>query len=533
MVAQIEIPAALQDSGAQVTELLVHEFLGGACCCGTCASQMLAGQAPQTAGGAVQAAVAAPTLPSKADILEAMQYDMASLTNDVINTSADPAYTFTYQFAGNAAPDDWPLNSDGDYAWGDWTGWRVFTADEKAAVRAAMDEIEAAVNVAFVEVVGDPDPDLNVGLVTIPGATAGYGGFSYTARSIDNGQTWTLKEMDSFVLYDESLDLTTSPNLLLHELGHALTLKHPFDAPALPAEVESNKYSVMSYSRNPDTNVDANTLQYFDMIALQDRWGANRDTNDAGNRYKGPGDAETLTIWDAGGSYDWLDARGIATDVVLTLNEGEWSRFGSHDDVIIARGVKIEHARGGTGNDTITGNVKDNKLIGGAGNDMIEGGLGADELQGGQGTDTAHGGDGDDLIFGGKGGDTLYGEDGADEVRGGIGSDTLLGGADADALFGGNGRDELDGGTGDDDLSGGRGKDRFIFREGGGADTITDFENDRDWVSFDMDGVTTKFQAAQFAMQDGNDVVYDFGGGDVLRVLNMTVADMADDFNVI
>ena len=53
--------------------------------------------------------------------------------------------------------------------------------------------------------------------------------------------------------------------------------------------------------------------------------------------------------------------------------------------------ANIEHVRGGSGNDTITGDAQENRLYGGPGNDTLDGGSGAerDLLDGGPGTDTA------------------------------------------------------------------------------------------------------------------------------------------------
>lgn len=51
-------------------------------------------------------------------------------------------------------------------------------------------------------------------------------------------------------------------------------------------------------------------------------------------------------------------------------------------------GADVEHAIGGKGADTLTGNEKFNRLSGGDGDDRITGGLGADVLDGGTGNDT-------------------------------------------------------------------------------------------------------------------------------------------------
>ena len=485
----------------------IHVTIEAACSCGTCAAQAMVEAAAMTLGGGAEAGAGAP-MPALADIVAGLQFELNLLSDDTLNTTGAAPHAFTYQFE-DSQPADLPTSTV-------YTGWTPLTVAEKAAVRAAMDLIESVINVTFTEVTGDPDPDINLGKVDLTAPTAGFGGFSYGATSFDGGTTWELSSYDGYAVYRNDIDLTTNASLILHELGHALTLKHPFETPPLldPA-FDNNKWTLMSYTPNPQTGGDGDGLQLFDIAALQDRWGENDGTNDGATRYTGSRTANTDVIWDVGGRADWLDAQALATDVVLNLNPGEFSRFGAVDDVVIAFGVQIENARGGRGDDTITGNDQGNKLYGGTGDDTILGGGGKDTIIGNNGADILRGGDKEDYLNGGKGNDMLYGDN------------------QRDVLFGSNGRDTLDGGQADDTLEGGRGNDTFIFRSGGDSDTIIDFENDRDRVLFDIDGITSRAQVAGFINQDGADVVYDFGGGDVLRILNMTVADMADDFNVI
>jgi Ca2+-binding RTX toxin-like protein len=66
--------------------------------------------------------------------------------------------------------------------------------------------------------------------------------------------------------------------------------------------------------------------------------------------------------------------------------------------------------RGGSGNDTLTGDANANMIWGGSGNDTINGGPGNDTLYGESGDDTISGNAGDDYIYGGIGTNVIFGD---------------------------------------------------------------------------------------------------------------------------
>jgi Ca2+-binding RTX toxin-like protein len=108
---------------------------------------------------------------------------------------------------------------------------------------------------------------------------------------------------------------------------------------------------------------------------------------------------------------------------------------------------------GSNGNDTFVNNTSIPCLAkGGAGNDSLTGGSGDDTLIGGNGKDTLNGGAGNDRLIGGNGDDVLIG---------GLGDDTLKGGPGNDELHGGLGQDTLDGHPGHDSLNGDGGFDTY------------------------------------------------------------------------
>ncbi|WP_330629344.1 calcium-binding protein (plasmid) [Thioclava litoralis] len=117
--------------------------------------------------------------------------------------------------------------------------------------------------------------------------------------------------------------------------------------------------------------------------------------------------------------------------------------------------------------------------------------LDVDQVIGSQGADSFNMRSADDVVYGGAGNDTINTSDGNDFVDGGADNDWIQGGGGNDTLLGGDGADGLVGGTGDDLLTGGAGVDQFIFDQGTGQDTITDFTDEDILILRDfMEGVS-------------------------------------------
>lgn len=424
---------------------------------------------------------------SKSAILEAMQFSSLN-TRDPINTTGSPRKVITFQYAGTSEPGDMPTSGKG------FTGYVSLSSAEKTAFRDALDHIETFLNVRFVKVTGKTDPDLNVGKADLPSGTAGFAGPSLSFIGS------TITRWDGFVLYDSAKDLSAADqvNLILHELGHALGLKHPFDAPTLPSSRENSKFSVMSYTENPDNGKDSDAMQLYDVFGLQDIWGA-PSYRTGPTTYRGSRTDTIDTVFDSKGN-DSFVAKASHGSVDLDLRQGKFSSFGDIDDVSIAYGTRIENATGGSRGDTLTGNAQNNKLTGKGGNDDLIGREGRDTLSGGSGRDT---------------------------LKGGSGNDKLYGGSTRDRLEGGTGKDTLNGEAGPDTLFGNAGADRFVFKKGGGSDIIRDFRDDSDSLRIMNHG--SKASVLSKASNVGDDVVFAFDNGDMLTVRDITKADLSDD----
>jgi len=225
--------------------------------------------------------------------------------------------------------------------------------------------------------------------------------------------------------------------------------------------------------------------------------------DDAGGRFAIDPTTGEITVAD-GSLLDYETAEQHSIVVQVTDSGG------LTDSASYAIAVQFDNS----GDDALTGDGGDNVIDGGPGNDQIYGQDGNDHLIGGSGSDTLMGGDGDDVLDGGDGDDVLNGGSGADQLSGGAGQDMLFGsqgndwlsgGEGNDQLFGGTDHDHLDGGAGDDRLSGDAGND--VLKGGAGNDTLSGGSG-ADRFVFD-------------SVDDGVDVITDFGTGDVLAIGNM------------
>ncbi|WP_249154380.1 M10 family metallopeptidase [Bradyrhizobium manausense] len=238
----------------------------------------------------------------------------------------------------------------------------------------------------------------------------------------------------------------------LHELGHAMGLKHSQEAGgvanvAVPTAHDDSEYTVMSYRSYVGGPLTGYTNEAYgypqtymanDILALQTLYGANYNTqsgntvytwspttgqefvNGVGQLAPGGGTGGSAnriydTVWDGGG-VDTYDLSNYTTSLTINLNPGASSVFSTVQLANLGSGhyasgnvynaylyngdvrSYIDNATGGTGNDTIIGNAIANVLKGGGGNDTLSGGGGNDTLVGGTGVDIMTGGDGADTF---------------------------------------------------------------------------------------------------------------------------------------
>ena len=160
-------------------------------------------------------------------------------------------------------------------------------------------------------------------------------------------------------------------------------------------------------------------------------------------------------------------------------------------------------------------------------------------------TNYLSGSDGDDVIQGTEFKDNIYGFDGNDIIYGGISSDSLGGGSGDDILSGENGNDALWGGTGNDTLNGGLDNDHYQFAAGDGNDIIED-SGGTDVIEFDA---SVKLEDLEFNQVDNDLILLNNKTADQITIKNwaaasdnqienlilnetsLSLAQLVDDFN--
>jgi serralysin len=161
----------------------------------------------------------------------------------------------------------------------------------------------------------------------------------------------------------------------MHEIGHAIGLKHPHDGGGsgvvMPTSVDYLSHSIMSYRSYLEDSMNGYTNSFyptspglFDIAATQYMYGANTTTRSGDSTYSwSPGEQLFETIWDAGG-IDIIDWSNQSTAAEIHLTSGTWSKLGpgystaggfDPNTLNIAYGATIQNASGGEAGDSLYG----------------------------------------------------------------------------------------------------------------------------------------------------------------------------------
>jgi serralysin len=238
------------------------------------------------------------------------------------------------------------------------TGFVAVSETFKTMTRTALAEFAAVTNLAFNEVGASATSNISIGRTTQlgSGTPLGFSGYGYYPGSSQRaGDIWfansTSNVGDEFVLGRGTY------SLVLHELGHAMGLKHGHQGGgvanvAMTAAHDFNDYSVMSYRRELGGATSGLTseafgrpqsLMMYDILALQTMYGADYGNNAGNTVYRfstttgqmfvdgvggavpGNGAANSnrvyRTVWDGDG-VDTYDFSNYATNLSVDLTPG-------------------------------------------------------------------------------------------------------------------------------------------------------------------------------------------------------------------
>jgi Ca2+-binding RTX toxin-like protein len=251
---------------------------------------------------------------------------------------------------------------------------------------------------------------------------------------------------------------------IMHEIGHAVGLKHGHDdytdenlgpmlggssprpgTQALPPEHDGQAWSLMTYRSYPGSDLsfkgdklnEPQTYMQNDIAALQYLYGANFNSHAGNNVYSwspetgemfidGIGQGQPTahkifrTIWDGNG-VDTYDLSNYSSGVTVDLRPGAFSTFSVSQLADVEEAEEIVYYA--------PGNIANALLYKGDARSLIENAIGTS---------------GGDLIIGNQANNMLSGGDGYDVLAGGAGRDHLLGGLGVDvAWFDGSRQDSI------------------------------------------------------------------------------------------
>lgn len=305
-----------------------------------------------------------------------------------------------------------------------------FNAAQQQAARAVLAYVAKVTGISFAEVPSAAAADLHFAAADIGDPALGgvcYSNYSYTATTAGMLTSYTA---DAYIYLDVLQTSNQTPvagswwyQALLHEVGHALGLKHPFEATTGATTTlgtpyqDDTSHTLMSYTST--TSSYFSQFNEYDLAALNFLYG--------GDGLRGSWGVGTGGLYLTGSTLDSQfslpQGRVILTDpggvdrvsyagpqsayTFLPTPDKQWLHVaGANIDHLISSSVEYLAFSDGTVSLTALLKPQGSFIFGSDQADLLVGGAGDDVLFDFGGNDTLVGGRGDDRLFGSSGIDT-------------------------------------------------------------------------------------------------------------------------------
>ena len=356
--------------------------------------------------------------------------------------------------------------------------FRALSKSEKAAALKALNIWGATSGIHFLQV--DPGKgDIRLGSYNFdkgPADSRDAAGYAYYPDVSIDKYSGSVSDIGGDVFLDYSTRQYSADDymkVLLHEIGHAIGLKHPHEGlPFIFPHADNGANTVMTY------NDYEGHLGKFDYGAARFLYGRASTDGDHLARWSWNAASDTLTQI---GKEAKDTIKGVSTADIMSGRGGNDILFGAEGDDRLDGGKGNDSLLGGDGIDTADYSSANGKLTIDLNGDYVFSGgsyVFFHARGSSTGTDTFRS---IEKVIGGRSGDSITGDGGDNQLEGRGGND---------AIHGGLGKDRLDGGSGTDSLEGGSGLDTFVFSTkfaAAGVDTITDFLTGRDTIALAHD----------------------------------------------